>query len=412
MDMAMLKSVRVGRGAGPAGTCAPIRVGFVLHVMQVAGAEVLVRELIRGLGDRIEPTVLCLDGVGPIGEALLAEGIPVVSLERRPGLDWRVARRLAREVRERGIELLHAHQYTPFFYAALGKVLSGRAPKLVLTEHGRHYPDIVSKLRWTANRLVLSRLVDAITGVSEFSLLGVRQVDGIVKGGARVIANGIDVDRYGAAPGCSPDRPAQKRRIGLDPTRRYVANVARHHPVKDQASLIHGFHAVATARPDVDLLMVGDGPLRGELEALVAGLGLAGRVRFLGIRDDIPDVLRAVDVFALTSVSEAASLTLMEAMASGLPVVVTDVGGNPELVRAGREGWLVSRGDHAAIASAILQVLDDPAAASAMGIAARDRAERSYRIEATIEGYMNLFERTMPQRRTARGLAPAGRERS
>lgn len=365
----------------------PIRVGFVLHAMQVAGAEVLVRELIRGLDGRISATILCLDRIGPIGEQLLSEGVPVVVLGRRPGLDWRVVRRMASEIRCRGIELLHAHQYTPFFYAALGKVLSGRNPALVLTEHGRHYPDIVSRARWASNRFVLRRLADAVTGVCQFSLRGLCESDGFAADRARVIENGIDVDAYLPAP----DRSALRAKLELDPGRLYVANIARHHPVKDQASLIEGFRDVAEARPDVDLLMVGDGPLRGELESRVAALRLGSRVRFLGVRDDVPDLLRAVDAFALTSLSEAASLTLMEAMASGLPVVVTEVGGNPELVRDGIEGLLVPRGDRRAIGTALLRILDDPSLASTMGAAGRARAATCYRLDQAVENYLGLF---------------------
>jgi len=380
----------------------PIRVGFVLHVMQVAGAEILVREMIRRLAGRIEPTVLCLDGVGPLGERLLSEGIPVVDLGRRPGLDWRVVRKMAAEVRARGIEILHAHQYTPFFYAALGKVISGRRPGLILTEHGRHYPDVVSPARRASNRLALRRLADAVTGVCEFSLKGLCESDGFSPGKGRVIENGIDVDGYGPAL----DRSALKVSLGLDPRRRYVANVARHHPVKDQASLIDGFRDVARVRSDVDLLMVGDGPLRGELEAIASTRGLSGRVSFLGIRDDVPDILRAVDVFALTSLSEAASLTLIEAMATGLPVVVTDVGGNPELVGDGVEGLLVARGDRDAIGSAILRILDDPAGAAAMGAAGRATAGRRHRIERTVADYMKLFSEFMPRRGRRRESGP------
>src|SRR5262249_9958342 len=101
----------------------PIRVAFVLHVMQVAGAEVLVAETIRRLAGRIEPSVLCLDAVGPLGEELLAEGVPVLALGRRPGRDLGAAWRLARQLRARRVEVMHAHQYTPFFYAALARLL-------------------------------------------------------------------------------------------------------------------------------------------------------------------------------------------------------------------------------------------------------------------------------------------------
>jgi len=106
--------------------------------MQVAGAEVLVRETIRRLHDRIAPTIFCLDAVGRIGEELIAEGADVVCFNRRPGRDFGVSRKIARAVRERDIEVIHAHQYTPFFYSALAKPLCGFRPKLILTEHGRH----------------------------------------------------------------------------------------------------------------------------------------------------------------------------------------------------------------------------------------------------------------------------------
>jgi glycosyltransferase involved in cell wall biosynthesis len=141
----------------------------------------------------------------------------------------------------------------------------------------------------------------------------------------------------------------------------------------------------------VDLLFVGDGPLRGDLERLAQSLGVAGRVRFLGVRFDVPDLLRAADIFALTSVSEAASLTLLEAMASGLPVVVTRVGGNPEIVRDGVDGLLVPRGDDQAAAAAFLRLLDDPAAAARMGAAGRARVHKHYRLEQTIDAYLRLY---------------------
>ncbi|HJZ55188.1 MAG TPA: glycosyltransferase, partial [Gemmataceae bacterium] len=97
----------------------PLRVGFVVHLMQVAGAEVLTRELIRRLAGRITPTVFCLDAVGRIGEEMLREGVDLVCFDRKPGRDWGVSRRMAAAIRQRGLDIVHAHQYSPFFYAAL-----------------------------------------------------------------------------------------------------------------------------------------------------------------------------------------------------------------------------------------------------------------------------------------------------
>jgi glycosyltransferase involved in cell wall biosynthesis len=287
------------------------------------------------------------------------------------------------------VEVLHAHQYTPFFYSALARVLLAGGVRLVLTEHGRHYPDVVRPLRRAVNRLVLDRLANAVNACCVFSAEGLARVDGFAGGRIEVIENGIDLERYGQVG----DRTTLRRELGLDPRRRYIVTIARFHPVKDHATLLRGFAATIAGRPDVDLLLAGDGPLRPDLERLVAELGISDRVRFLGIRSDVPALLAACDVFALTSVSEAASLTLLEAMASRLPVVITDVGGNPEIVRHDIEGLLVPRGDAHATGVALGQLLDNPARATEMGSAGRARVEGQYHLQRTVNAYFDLYRR-------------------
>ncbi len=370
----------------------PLRIGFVLHVMQVAGAEVLVAETIRRLGGRIAPVVFCLDGVGALGERMRAEGVPVITLDRKPGLDPALPGRFAEELDRHDVELLHAHQYTPFFYSALAKLRRRRRAHLMFTEHGRHFPDVVSAKRRLFNRFVLSRLADEVNGVSEFSVRSLAEVDGF--GGRRleVIPNGIDPHRYAQGT-----RDQAKRRIGLDPSRRAIACVARFHPIKDHAMLIDAFAQVARTSTDVDLVLAGDGPLRTALVERVASHGMAGRVHFLGVRSDVPDVLRAADIFALTSICEAASITLLEAMASELPVVVTNVGGNPELVQHGEQGFLVPRGDAKATAAAFERLLSDPVLAARLGEAGRGRVVSHYRLDATVEAYWDRYARAVAE---------------
>lgn len=363
----------------------PIRIGFVLHVMQVAGAEMLVAETIRRLGDRLDPIVICLDDVGQLGERVRAEGIPVVALHRRPGLDLSVGRGIASIISDRRLEVLHAHQYTPFFYTAAGRLLARRPVHVMFTEHGRHYPDVVSAKRRVANRLVLSRFADEINGVCRFSIDSLARNDGFSRRPLEVIDNGIDVARY--APAGPAERAAVRRGLGLDPARRLIVCIARFHPVKDHEMLMRAFAGVAAERTDVDLLLAGGGPRQAELEQLAGTLGIANRVHFLGVRTDVPDLLRASDIFTLTSVSEAASLTLLEAMATALPVVVTAVGGNPEIVVDRESGLLVPRGDHRAAAAAFLELLNRPAVADRLGRAARERVEARFTLDGTIQNY-------------------------
>lgn len=364
-----------------------LRVGFLLHVMQVAGAEVLVAQTIRQLRDQIDSTVFCLDAVGPIGRQLQDEGINVICLNRKPGRDWGLGKRLAAVAKEYQIDVMHAHQYTPFFYAALARILGGARFQLILTEHGRHYPDIVSPLRRTINRMVLSRYADAVNACCRFSAVALARNDGFKRLSVDVIENGIEYDRYQT----QPDRASLRKRLGLDSARRYIAVVARFHPVKDHETLINAFAQLCAQYDDVDLLLIGDGALREKLDTQVKSLRIEGRVQFLGVRSDVPDILQAVDIFALTSLCEAASLTLLEAMAAGLPVVVTDVGGNPEIVRQGIDGYLAPRQDVNGIAQALKKLLDTPHLAKVMGSSGRERVREQYTLARTINRYHQLY---------------------
>ncbi len=368
-----------------------------MHVMQVAGAEVLVKQIIERLADRIDATVFCLDSLGELGQRLLDAGVPVVVLGRKPGFDRSVAKKLAKEVRTRQIEVLHAHQYTPFFYSALARFL-GRAPcKIIFTEHGRHYPDVVSwKRRW-ANQLLLSRYADVATACCDFSTEAVRRIEGFQK--TFTLPNGVDLAEL--PPRGNTQQQAELRsRLGLEVGRPYAACVARFHPVKDHATLIRAWARVHAALPDAKLLLVGDGPERKSIESQIqllarqdAGLSMLGSsIEFWGIRHNVSEILRAVDVFTLTSESEAASLTLLEAMASECASVITDVGGNGEHLRQGIDGYLVPRGDDSQLALKLIQLLSEPSTTQDFGRAARRRVEEKFNLADSVALYSEYYE--------------------
>jgi glycosyltransferase involved in cell wall biosynthesis len=369
------------------------RIGFVVHVMQVAGAEMLVKQLIERLQGKIDPTIFCLDAIGLLGERMQEAGVPVVVLNRSSGIDTALAGRFAKELCRRKIDVLHAHQYTPFFYSALAKLRGARTTKIIFTEHGRHYPDNVSWKRKLANRLILSKLSYANTACCDFSARATEANDGFLK--VETIPNGVDLARF-PKRGTDIEHAALRHSLGLDPDLLYVGCIARFHPVKDHGTLLRAWQKVQSHVPHARLILIGDGPEKVKMEALAESLGIDGTTKFWGIRHDVSDILRAIDLFTLTSVSEASSLTLLEAMACECPPVVTDVGGNSEHMTHGVEGWLAPRGDHAKLADQLQHALRNPELRSQAAAAARLRVEKQFKLSDTLARYEQLYLSAAP----------------
>lgn len=352
----------------------PLHVLQVVHNLNVGGTERLVKDLVGHFNDgEFRTSVCCLDSLGPYGEELQQAGIAVDVLGRRPGLDLPLARQLGRLCRERGIDVVHAHQYTPYVYAATACLLRPAA-RVVFTEHGRHQPDRLRIRRAVANQ-VLRAVTAAYTAVCEFTRDSLVAFERMPRSQIKVIYNGMALDEEAERP----TRDAARRALDLAADARIVLTVGRMDRIKDFATLIRAMATIAAEMPDATLLVAGGGDpdYQAELAALVESLKLRGRVHLLGTRRDVPTLLAACDVFALTSLTEAASMIILEAMAAGRPIVATNVGGNGELVADDHTGLLVPVGDVTAVAAALRRLLTDGERARAMGAAGRQRlAER------------------------------------
>jgi L-malate glycosyltransferase len=359
----------------------------VLHSLRVGGAEVLAARLARRLREDYRFLFVCLDELGTLGEALRAEGFTVHVLGRRPGVDWGCARRLASLLRREQVDLLHAHQYTPFFYGMMARLLY-RRPPMLFNEHGRTFPDYPRPKRMVANRLLLRRR-DRVVGVGQ----SVRQAlicnEGIPAGRVKVIYNGIDLLPFADD---THDRGAARRELGLGDDDLAIIQVARLDSLKDHATAIRALDQVVARCSEARLLLVGEGPEMPKIRELVHGRALEPYVRFLGLRGDIARLLSAADIGLLTSVSEGIPLTLIEAMAAGLPVVSTDVGGVREVVEDGRTALLAPSGDDDALAEAILRLAGDPALRERMGCTGRRRAESAFSERRMHDEYLKLYE--------------------
>jgi glycosyltransferase involved in cell wall biosynthesis len=207
-----------------------------------------------------------------------------------------------------------------------------------------------------------------------------------------VIWNGVPLELF-SPRGTLEEQAKLRQKLGLEEDRLMVACVARFHPVKDHATLLSAWPTVVKEHPEAVLLLLGEGEERSRLEEQVKREGISSSVRFMGARQDVPDFLHCVDVFALTSLSEASPLTLLEAMACECPSVVTDVGGNGEHVTHGVEALLAPRGDHVAVASHLNRLLSDKELRRTMGLAGRKRVESQFSLVDCLERYGKVYER-------------------
>ncbi len=367
-------------------------IGHVLHRLDLAGAEVLAAALARKLSTAYRFVFLCLDGTGPQAEGLERDGFRVVNLERRPGIDLRVARRIRHAAGMHRIDLLHAHQYTPFFYAAMSRYWQSR-PRILFTEHGRHYPDFRRPKRVIANR-VLIKSTDRVTAVGEFVRKMVVRNEGIPADRIQVIYNGIDPAQFPAGQVSSRDEARQL--LDIPPGCPAIMQVARFHPVKDHETALRAFADVVKEMNSAILLLVGEGERRHACETLADELGIPDdNVRFTGLRNDISRILPAADVFMLSSLSEGISVTLLEAMACSLPIVATDVGGNGEVVRHGETGLLSPRGDHVALSRHLVTLLRDEPRRIQMGEAGRKRLLETFTQDRMHSRYAEIYEQML-----------------
>jgi glycosyltransferase involved in cell wall biosynthesis len=205
----------------------------------------------------------------------------------------------------------------------------------------------------------------------------------------RAIPNGVDAQRF--RPADADTRARLRAALGFGEDDCLIGCVASFTPVKRHDVLVDAFATLWARQPRAYLLLVGDGPLRGAIEARISAAGIGTRVRLLGARADVEQFLPALDVFALASRTEGMSNAILEAQACGLPVVATDVGGNGELVADGATGLLVPAGDAAALAHALGLLAGDPARRAALGAAARARVERELSLDAMVAAYDALY---------------------
>ena len=397
-----------------------IRVLQVVGNLERGGGQEVVRTLVGHLAEAGADAVVVSLADGPLRRDIEAAGTRVVVIrERTTSLvdGWRGIREimriredLAAVAREHEARVVQTHLLRSLDFVALTLRSSRDVDVVLWTVHNALLdlrPDQLPGNAWLlgpkriAHRFMYrvgGRIADGFVAVSDDVGSSVRHAYRPPRSRLTVIPNGVEVERYGA----SIDRGVVRSSIGVPADAPMAIVVAKLMTQKGHVVLLDALHGVHEQFPQLRTVLVGEGELRGELEAQVQRERLGGQVVFLGDRADIPALLAASDVFVLPSLWEGLPMALLEAMASGLPVIASAVSGTRQVVEPGRSGVLVPPGDPDALSQAITRVLGDPAFAARLGAAARVRVEDCYSARAQAQRHVQLYRTRLSAREGGR----------
>lgn len=365
----------------------PVRILWFIKSLGHGGAERLLDLMVRHVDRRrfdVEVAYVSRD-IGALRPLLESRGVRVHCLQARGNLDLSWIPRLRALSRRGRFDIIHSH--SPLTAAVARLTVGGVRPLHVYTEHNI----------WPAYRPV-ARVLNAVTYRRNTAVVAVSEgvAASIDQGASRpllavppvaVIHHGFDQEAVvrGAAA-----RAAARRHLGFAEDDVLIGTVGAFRPEKNQRLLVDSFSRIAPRDLRLHLVLVGYGGLQEPLRAQAERAGLGDRVTFTGRRDDVQQLLPALDVFALSSLQEGLPLSLLEAMAAGVPAVATAVGGVPEVLTDGREGFLVPAGDASGLAAALMRLVDDDALRGRMGAAAAETA-RGFSVGAAVERIQQLY---------------------
>ncbi|MBS0210504.1 MAG: glycosyltransferase [Planctomycetes bacterium] len=387
----------------------PLRVMFVITSMPVGGAETLLVNLVRRMDrSRFAPELCCLKQFGPLGE-VLAQEIPAFTGLLSHKYDVAVLPRLTQLMRARRIDAVVTVGTggDKMFWGRLAAWRAG-VPVILSALHSTGLPDRVEQM----NRL-LTPLTDGFIGCAVPHGKYLAEHEGCPASRVFVIPNGVDTGRFRPLPANETLRAS----LGLSAEEPVATIVAALRPEKNHELFLNIAAQVHRRLPEARFLVIGDGPRRGELEALSRQLCLDSAVRFLGTRADVPELLALSDTLVLTSHMEANPVSILEAMACGKPVIATQVGSIPETVRHGVNGLMAPAGDLDGLADHVYALLSDRKRAAQMGHQGRSVVVDHWSLDRMVAGYQNLIRDVylakcrMPKTRPAaasKAVVPAG----
>lgn len=343
----------------------------------------MILHLADGLREAGESPIVVTERPGWMTERAEAASHAVWILGEQRGVDVGWMRRTAQRLRSEAVDVFHAHEFGMNIFGALAARVSG--VQALNTVHGRHWVAERPRRAWAYR--VLRRAGVPIVAVSDDLARFLADGFGLPSHSLQRVYNGIPVKALPNREARLRRRPEARREAGLPEDGALVVAVGNLYPVKDHATLLRSLPEL----PGVRVAIAGRGDQEDSLRRLAHELGVADRVHLLGLRDDVPRLLTAADVYVQPSLSEGLPMALLEAMATGLPAVVTRVGGMPEAVLEGETGYVVSVGAPRELAEALARVLAQPGSGVALGEAGHRRVAEAFSLDAMVRGYLALY---------------------
>lgn len=363
-----------------------INILYIIWSLGLGGAEQVVINLTKGLDrNKFQPFICCLNNEGEFVDGVKSLGIKVFALNKIRGIDFSVIPKLVRIIRENNIQIVHTHLWGANFWGRWAAKVAG-VPVIIATEHG--IQEYRTRLHFFIDRR-LSRFTDKIIFVSDFVREKYWKKISADYGKTIVVYNGIDISAFGKRSGDI----FLRKEFGINDSERIISCIGRLAEEKGQAFLIDTLAKLNDGRMKV--LMVGTGPLLQRLKSQVNGYKLDDKVIFTGLRKDVPGILDLTDILVLPSKREALPIILLEAMAAGVIVVATKVGGTPEVIQDSVNGFLVEYGDVEGLKNRLISILkmeNGESKIEEIRLAAKKTVEEKFSLKKMIEKHEKIYD--------------------
>lgn len=364
----------------------------ILHLtfdMRIGGTEQVIKNLIEGNhNEQLQMSIFCLEEpIGPFGQMLLEDGIVINSTQRHDGFDLKLIKVIRRYLKTNHIDILHCHQYTPWVYGTIAAL--GTKTKIIFTEHGRFYPDRTSWKRKVVNPL-LNLFTHKISAISKATKQALVDFEYIPQNKIEVIYNGIH-----AIEKSEKETKTLKKHLSIDDSMTILGTIARLDPIKNHQMMLEAFNIVLQEQPNTKLILVGDGEERESLEKLAKQLNLGDHIIFTGYITKPDRYLECMDIFLLPSLSEGTSMTLLEAMSLSKPCVVTDAGGNSEIIKNDINGFVSENNNANLFAENILKLINSDKLMREFSRNNKEQFHQKFNVNNMVTSYVSLYKQIL-----------------